>query len=140
MQADRLGAVTDPGGGLGPGVEVPRQQPGDDLRLGGGVEVVQVQRVALPTARSPGLLAGAAGRRPRRGHVLPGSSRPPPSLSSGWVCRAATATPAARHTRSERAATKAIEKEMPAPRGVAHTPATSKVTKKMADQKKCVCV
>ncbi|GAA2747925.1 hypothetical protein GCM10009868_39340 [Terrabacter aerolatus] len=56
VQANRSGAVSDPGGGLGPGVEVPRQQPGQHLRLGGRVEVVQVERVSVPDPIAASLL------------------------------------------------------------------------------------
>ena len=53
-QPDRSGAVPDPGGGLGPGVEVPRHQPGGDLPLHLRAEPGQVQPGLLPEPRERG--------------------------------------------------------------------------------------
>ena len=107
----------------GPGVEVPRQQPGDDLRLGGGVEVAQVQRLASPPT---GTLAGAQGDGvPDAVSCCPGAYGHPLPWS-GWVCRAADATPRCTAHPVRKGGQRNDREGDAGAAGVAHTPATSR--------------
>ena len=86
----------------------------------------------------------AGGRRPRRGLVLPGSSTATPFPGPGGCAVQLMQPRAARHTRSGRAASKRSRRRCRR-RGELRTrrprqEITKKITKKMADQKRCVCV
>jgi len=63
-------------------------------------------------------------------------------VRSGWVCRAADATPRCTTHPVRKGGPESIVREGDVgAAGVAHTPATSKITKEMADQKMCMwCV
>ena len=80
MEPDRPWRSARPGRRPRPGVEVPRHQPGDDLRLDGGSRWSRSSGAPDRDVAAGALVAVVRRGRPKRGHVFPGSSRPLLSL------------------------------------------------------------